>query len=127
MRRAGFTLLEATVALLIIGLVAVGALEAVATEMDAARRTRMAAPALAVAAERLARLELLDARTLQTLPDSSRAGRVVDGLLVFEWNASAEPVADEQDLYAIRVNVRWPEGAYSLASRVYRPAEDASP
>jgi len=124
MRRAGFTLLEATVALLIVGIVAIGALEAFAVEADAARRARQAAPAAAMAAERLAQLQLLDARGLQSLPDSLRTGRLIDGNRVYEWTASAMPVRDERDLYTVRVDVRWEAGEYALATRVFRSPEE---
>jgi type II secretion system protein I len=120
MRRAGFTLLEATVALVIVGIVAIGALEAFAVEADAARRARQAAPAAAVAAERLAQLQLLDARGLQSLPDSLHNGRVADGSRMYEWTSSAAPVRDERDLYTVRVDVRWETGTYALATRVFR-------
>mgnify|MGYP001205221527 CR=1 FL=1 len=65
MKRAGFTLLEAVVALAIVGTVAIGALEAYGAEARAATRARASAPAAAIARERLSRPELLDAHALR--------------------------------------------------------------
>ncbi len=121
MRRAGFTLLEAAVSLAIIGIVAIGALEAFAAESRAARQARLATPAVAVAAEQLARLELLDASRLTALPDSLRAGRMNDGGESYEWRASVARVAQEPDLFSLHVEVRWVAGSYALTTRAYRP------
>lgn len=120
-RRRGFTLLEATVALTIVGLVALGALQAFSLEAAVAQRTRATAPAVALASERVARLQLLDARTLRWLPDSSQHGRVVDHERWYAWSASVAPVPDQRDLYTVEVAVRWDTGHYLLATRVYRP------
>lgn len=127
MRRTGFTLLEATVALAIVGIVAIGALEAFAVEARTARRARDAAPAVAVAGERLARLELLDGTTLRALPDSLARGTVAAGPRTYRWEAGARRVANEPGLFELRVDVRWESGAYALASRSYRPAGPEAP
>lgn len=121
MRRAGFTLLEAAVSLALIGIVAIGALEAFAAEARAARQSLLATPAVAVAAERMARLELLAASTLNALPDSLRAGRFEDGAQSYEWRAAVERVPNEPDLYALNVEVRWDAGSYALTTHAYRP------
>lgn len=122
MNRRGFTLLEATVALAIVGTVSIGALEAFAAESRAARRARDAAPAEAVASERLAQLSLLDARSLQALPDSLSRGATPAGAREYRWTAAARPVVGEPDLFQLQVAVRWDSGEYTLATRAYRPA-----
>lgn len=122
MRRAGFTLLEATVALAIVGTVAIGALEAFAAESRAARRARDAVPAVAMASERLAQLALLDGRALQALPDSLSRGAQQAGARAYTWTAGARRVAGEPDLFQLQVSVQWDSGEYSLVSRAYRPA-----
>ncbi len=123
MRRAGFTLLEAAVSLAIVGTVAVAALDAFAVEARTARRARAAAPAVALAGERLARLQLLDARELRALPDSMREGAfaTADGWS-YRWRASVQPVRGDGDLYTVSVTVTWDTGEYPLWARVYRPA-----
>jgi len=120
-KRAGFTLLEAMVALAIVGTVAIGALEAYATEARAATRERESAPAAALARERMARLELLDTHTLRTLPESLSRGRLTVGPIPYEWTALARAVYREPDLYELSVDVRWPDGAVALRGRSYRP------
>lgn len=122
MRRTGFTLLEATVALALVGVVAIGALEAFAAESRAAFRSRQLAPAVALASERLARLELLDAARLRALPESLRTGSVRDGVQEYAWRADVAPVPNEPDLYALTVDVRWAAGAYRVGARVFRAA-----
>jgi prepilin-type N-terminal cleavage/methylation domain-containing protein len=126
MRRAGFTLLEASVSLAIIGVVAIGALEAFAAEARTARQARLAAPAVAAAAEQLARLELLEAPALRALPDSMRRGALVDDAQSYEWRASVDVVPGEPDLFALRVEVRWSAGEYVLTSHAYRPLPPAA-
>lgn len=121
MKRAGFTLLEAVVALAIVGTVAIGALEAYAAEARAATRERESAPAAAMARERLSRLELLDAHALRTLPESLSRGQLAAGPLLYDWTASARPVTGEPDLYDLGVEVRWVDGAIALRGRSYRP------
>jgi prepilin-type N-terminal cleavage/methylation domain-containing protein len=120
-RRAGFTLLEAVVSLAIIGIVSIGALEAFAAEARAARQARLVTPAVAVAAEQLARLELLDALALAALPDTLRAGRMNDGADTYEWRASVARVSQESDLFALHVEVQWSAGSYALTTHAYRP------
>ncbi|MBM3909114.1 MAG: prepilin-type N-terminal cleavage/methylation domain-containing protein [Gemmatimonadetes bacterium] len=127
MRRAGFTLLEAAVSLAIVGVVAIGALDAYAAEARAALRARQTAPAAALAAERLARLQLLDARQLRALPDSVRSGAMTTGPWRYDWRAAVARVADEPDLYTLEVVVEWEGGSYALASRAYRPAQAVFP
>ena len=122
MTRRGFTLLEATVALAIVGTVSIGALEAFAAESRAARRARDAAPAVAVASERLAQLSLLDATALQRIPDSLSRGSEPAGAREYRWTATAQRVAGEPDLFQLQVAVRWESGEYTLVSRAYRPA-----
>ncbi|MBM4063461.1 MAG: prepilin-type N-terminal cleavage/methylation domain-containing protein, partial [Planctomycetes bacterium] len=114
MRRSGFTLLEAAVSLAIVGVVAIGALDAYAAEARAALRARQTAPAAALAAERLARLQLLDARQLRALPDSVRSGAMTTGPWRYDWRAEVARVADEPDLYTLEVVVEWEGGSYAL-------------
>jgi type II secretion system protein I len=121
MTRRGFTLLESAVALAIVGIVAIGALDAFAAESRTALRARQSASAAAVASEQLARLQLLDARELRSLPDSLRRGAFTASTIRYVWVASVEPVANEPGLHTVRVDVRWEGGAFALASRIFRP------
>lgn len=121
MKRPGFTLLEATVSLAIIATVGLGALEAFAADARTAVRARRATPAVAIASEQLARLQLADAHTLQALPDSLRHGRLLSDAIPYEWHATVSAVRDEPQLLALQVDVQWESGSYTLAARVFRP------
>jgi prepilin-type N-terminal cleavage/methylation domain-containing protein len=124
MNRRGFTLLEATVSLALVGVVAIGALETFAVEARTATTARRAAPAAAIAAERMARLSVADAALLRALPDSLARGAAVDGALSYAWTARSAPVPNETGLYTLRVNVAWDGGQTALVQRVYRPVEE---
>jgi len=121
-KRPGFTLLEATVAMVVLGTVAIGALAAFAAEARAAARANALAPAAALARERLSRLELLDAHALRTLPESLSRGSEALGTQSYEWSATAHAVAGESDLYDLAVEVRYEDGRYALRTRSFRPA-----
>lgn len=124
--RAGFTLLEATVAVAIIGLVAVGALAAFAADSRASSKANELLPAAALAEERLARLELADVRELDMLPDSLAHGQFDEPFGDYAWSASASPVRDELALYDFSATVTWSGGSYTLHRRRYRPAPTSS-
>jgi len=68
--RAGITLFEAVVAVTIVGMTAVAALEASASEMRTAERARRALEVEALATSRLDFMDLMTDRELQSLPDS---------------------------------------------------------
>ncbi|MBX9927726.1 MAG: prepilin-type N-terminal cleavage/methylation domain-containing protein [Gemmatimonadaceae bacterium] len=123
MNRRGFTLLEAAVALVIVGTVSISALGVAAAESRAMRTATAAAPAVALARERMARLELTDAVRLARLPDSLAQGSWTVAETSYRWRATAQPVRDIADLWALRVEVEWSDGQYVLSSRSFRPAE----
>lgn len=124
--RRGFTLLEATVALALVGIVAIGALETVAAESRTAAAAKRAAPAEALAAERMARLKVADADLLRRLPDSLSHGDALLGTSAYSWTAHVEPVPQEAGLITLLVEVRWDGGHTSLAERVYRPSTESA-
>lgn len=119
--RGGFTLLEAMVAVAIIGFVAVGALGAFGADLRAATKANDLLPAAALAEERLARLELADVRQLGMLPDSLTHGEFDDPFAGYAWSASAEVVKGEPALYELSATVTWKEGSYTLRRRRFRP------
>ncbi len=119
--RRGFTLLEAAVAMAIIAIVAMTALAAYGADLRAADRARQTIPAAALAQERMAVLELVDGHTLRMLPDSLSHGAFEAPYDAYVWSATAKPVRGEPSLVEIRVSVTWPDGAFTLARRRYRP------
>jgi prepilin-type N-terminal cleavage/methylation domain-containing protein len=119
--RAGFTLLEAAVAIAIVGIISIAALSAFSADLRAAQRAQELLPASALAQERMAALELADPTQLSTLPDSLLRGRFSAPFERYEWTAFAAPVRGERWLYDFNVHVRWADGDYSLDGRRFRP------
>lgn len=119
--RRGFTLLEALVAVLIVGLAGVAALETVGAELRTASRARHTLHAAALAEYRLETLRVLPPGELRSLPDSLADGAFAPPLEGYRWAASAREVPGEPGLYDARVTVRWSGGSFPLETRLYRP------
>lgn len=119
--RQGFTLLEAVVALAILGLASVAALSALSAELRTAHGARRALEAASLAQDRLATLELLPADELRPLPDSLRRGRFREPFAEYAWEASVREIPAEHDLYEAAVRVEWDSGSYPLHVLLYRP------
>ena len=125
--RRGFTLLEAAVAMMIIGIIGASALGAFGAELRAADRARQMLPAAALGLERLAALDLVDAHALRMLPDSLSRGSFVKPFENYAWRASAREVRGESALVEINVRIEWSEGSYSVSERRYRPVIATTP
>ena len=118
--RPGISLLEAVVAIAIVGMTAVSALEAAGGDMRAAERSRRAIEAEALATSRLDFMDLLSDRELQALPDSVEKGKFDPPLDQYSWKTTSTPLSDQAGVYTIRVTVEWPGGSYMLRSYAYR-------
>jgi type II secretory pathway pseudopilin PulG len=118
--RRGVSLLEAVVAVAIVGMTAVSALEAAGGDMRAAERSRRAIEAEALATSRLDFIDLLNDRELQALPDSVEKGKFDPPLDEYSWKTTSTPLADQAGVYTIHVTVEWPSGLYTLRSYAYR-------
>jgi type II secretory pathway pseudopilin PulG len=118
--RRGITLLEAVVAIAIVGMTAVAALESVGGEMRTAERARRAIEVEALAASRLEFMDLLTDRELQSLPDSVGKGTFAAPLNDYSWTTTSTPVSEQPGVYDVRVNVAWPGGRYALRTYLYR-------
>jgi prepilin-type N-terminal cleavage/methylation domain-containing protein len=118
--RRGFSLLEAVVALVIVGLVAVSGLAAVGAELRGAARAKRVTEASELAEYRLAELRLLSRAEFEHLPDSVSAGTFHDPFAAYRWSSTAVRVAGERDLFELNVHVLWPGGKYGVATYVYR-------
>jgi type II secretion system protein I len=113
----GFTLLEALVALTIVGMASITVLGAFSTEVRTADRAIRSAEAAAVAQERLAHVRVAQREVFRLLPDSLRRG--TDG--EYAWSVSAERSRSIEGLVDVEVQVSWDAGALSVASELYRP------
>lgn len=118
--RPGISLLEAVVAVAIVGMTAVGALEAAGGDMRAAERSRRALEAEALATSRLDVIDLLSDRELQALPDSIEQGKFAAPLDEYSWKTESAPLADQAGVYDVHVTVAWATGSYTLRTYAYR-------
>ena len=120
--RPGFTLLEAMIALTIIGLTGVTALSAVAAEVRSADRARRGLEAAALAAHQLERIALLPPADQIPLPDSLVHGAFEAPLDAYSWSASTRANRTDRSLIDVDVRVEWNDGSYALSTRLYRAA-----
>jgi len=118
--RRGITLFEAVVAITIVGMTSIAALETSAGEMRAAERARRALEVEALATSRLDFMELLIDRELQALPDSVETGTFEPPLNEYSWKTTSTPLADQAGVYDVHVTVDWKSGSYTLRSYLYR-------
>ncbi|HEX2205097.1 MAG TPA: type II secretion system protein [Longimicrobium sp.] len=120
--KGGFTLLEAVFAMTVVGLAAVATLAALAGELRSARRAREALVSTALAEARLETMRLLNPDELRLLPDSVEKGTFAPPFDAYRWEADADVVPGETDLYGVEVRVAGPEGAVRVGTRLYRPS-----
>jgi len=113
-------LLEAAVALLVVGVVAGAALELYAARLRVARRIPELLVAATLAQDRLARVQLLESGQLHRLPDSLAAGQFAAPFAGYRWQTTVVRTG-ETDLYDARVAVRWTDGTFELATRIHAP------
>jgi type II secretory pathway pseudopilin PulG len=118
---AGFTLLEAVVAVTIVSLVGAAALGAVGAELRATARGQWSLEAAALAEERLAALELAEVHELESLPDPLARGRFPAPFDHYVWEASSERLRDEADLYELTVTVESSDVSQRLVTHVFQP------
>ena len=123
--RRGFMLLEAVVALLIVGLTATAAAELYGAQMRAARREPRLVTATALAQDRLAAVRLLEPEQLARLPDSLARGRFAAPFAEYRWTAAATR-SRLDDLYEVHVEISWLDGRIALSTLVYAPAQGVS-
>jgi prepilin-type N-terminal cleavage/methylation domain-containing protein len=119
--RDGFSLIEAVIALAIIGLAGVAALASLGAELRGAEHSRWAIEATALAGHRLAVLELLPSDELRLLPDSVARGRFEPPFDGYGWEASVRAVRNDPDLLDVHVRITGDGGSYPLHGRLYRP------
>jgi len=117
----GFSLLEALIALTIVGTSIVAGLAAFSAELRVAGQARSAVELATLAQEALAGFALIPGAHLRPLPDSLRQGRFEPPFEQYAWRRTARPVRGNPDLLDASVEVTGPDGHFSLATRLYRP------
>ena len=118
--REGFSLLEAVVALAIVGVTAVAALGAVAAETRAAEDARTALEAEALAVQQLALIETLSGEDLQRLPDSLASGTFDAPFARYRYRATTTAILGEEGLTRVNLAVEWDAGAFPIQTMLYR-------
>ena len=120
--RRGFMLLEALVALLIVGLTATAAAELYGAQMRAARREPRLVTATTLGQDRLAAVRLLEPEQLARLPDSLARGRFAAPFADYRWTAAATR-SRLDDLYEVHVEITWLDSRIGLSTLVYAPRQ----
>lgn len=122
-RRAdsGFTILEAVIALAVVGLAGVAALEAVGGELRASARAAEAYTLAALAQDRLAAVAVVAPTAISPIPDSLGRGTFPAPFERYDWTASTEPVRNERELYAVTITIRGDGREYTVNTQLYRP------
>lgn len=118
--RSGISLLEAVVAVAIVGMTAVGALESVGSGMRTAEKSKRALEAEALASSRLEFMDLMSERELQSLPDSVAKGTFPKPLDEYTWTTTSSPLDEQAGVFDVRVTVTWPTGSYGVKTYIYR-------
>jgi type II secretory pathway pseudopilin PulG len=119
--RAGFTVLEAAVALAIVGVSAIGVLSSIGAQARGLEHARAQLEASMLAQRTLTRLQTIDRGGLDPLPDSLRKGRFDPPFETYDWESSVTPVPNETDLLELRVVVHGAIGEFELRTRRHLP------
>ncbi|HSR42107.1 MAG TPA: hypothetical protein VLL48_08050 [Longimicrobiales bacterium] len=119
--RAGFVLLEAVVALAIVGMAAVALLAATGAQTRSVSKAGELLVAQSLAEDRLAAIRMLDHDELADLPDSLQAGVFAPPFQNFRWTSAVAEMEEEHDLFGVEVVVRGTAEVYPLRTLVHRP------
>ncbi len=119
--RNGFVLLEAVVALAILGVASIVLLQVRSQQIRVATQARELLTAQALAEDRISALRLLDYELLSRPPDSLMEGRFPPPFRAFRWTASVELMEEEYDLFGVEVIVEGPGERFPLRTLMHRP------
>ena len=121
-RRAGFTMLEAIVALAIVGMVCVGVLGAYGAAIRADIIAADRLPLASLAVERMAAVDL-GTGSLTRLPDSLARGGFAAPYATVTWETEVRRVEQTEGLFDVTVRVREGNDLFTLRTRRYRAPE----
>lgn len=119
--RRGFTLIEALVALTVLGVAVVAATGAFAGGFRAQRAVERHGIAVALADARLAEMELYEDDSLASY-GRARDGRFAPPFDAYRWRAIVRRDSVVPALVGAAVLVAWERGEYTLETTFYRPA-----
>ena len=118
---AGFVLLEAVVALAILGVASIALLQVRAQQIRVASQARELLTAQALAEDRISAIRLLDYELLADPPDSLLEGAFPVPFEAFSWTAEVALIEDEYDLFGVEVVVLGPVERFPLRTLMHRP------
>lgn len=124
--RAGFVLLEAVVALAIIGLFAIALLSTTSTQLLTASKANTLLVARSLADDRLAALRLLDYDDLGDVPDSLLEGTFPPPFEEYSWTAQVEEMEDEYDLFGVQVVVAGRGESFPIRTLIHSPSPNVA-
>lgn len=114
----GFTLVEAMVALAILGLAVVASLEISALTLQTQTAARRHLEAVSLADSRLNELAVLSADSLEVYA-AGRSGEIVLDQRRYEWRAMVQP-QQTRGLWRAAVVVQWDDGELAVETMFYR-------
>jgi hypothetical protein len=117
----GFVLLEAVVALAILGVASIVLLQVRAQQISVAIQARELLTAQALAEDRISTIRMLDYYLLSEPPDSLLEGVFPEPFQDFGWTAQIALIEDEYDLFGVEVEVLGPAERFPLRTLVHRP------
>jgi len=120
MPRSGFVLLEAVVALAILGVASIVLLQVRAQQIRVASQAQELLTAQALAEDRISAIRMLDYILLDDPPDSLVEGVFPPPFEEFTWNAQIELMEDEYDLFGVQVEVLGPAERFPLRTLLHR-------
>jgi hypothetical protein len=119
--RSGFVLLEAVVALAILGVASIVLLQVRSQQIRVATQARELLTEQALAEDRISAFKLLDYELLSDPPDSLMEGVFPPPFEAYAWSAAVELMEDEYDLFGVEVVVEGPAERFPLRTLLHRP------
>jgi prepilin-type N-terminal cleavage/methylation domain-containing protein len=116
----GFTLVEAAIALLLLGVALVPLLQSVTAGVRSEGDLAATLNAVPLAESRMEELSLLPADSL-SFYFSARRGTFAPPFARYRWSALLRPAAGSPALVQAAVRVEWEGGGYSLETYFHRP------
>ena len=119
--RRGFVLMEAVVALAIIGLFAIGLLGMVGAQVRGADRSKVLLLVRALAEDRLMAVQMLDNEDMNDVPDSLATGTFAEPFQDFTWSIRVDSIGDEYDLFRAEISVTGRGYTLPLQTLIHQP------
>ena len=124
--RGGFVLLEALIALAIVGIMVVSLLAATSGQLRTAGKAATMLTARSLAEERMAVLRSLEYNALVDPPDSLLAGVFGEPFERYAWRSEIAPVEGEYDLFSAAVVVTVEDDELTLRTLLHEPQPQLS-